>query len=244
MTTYAAVPIPNDVWGVDLDQPLTDAMLDELLSTDLHSVVAAAPVGTYALVIVRYVGLQGPARGDISASELQRILNHPKRPILLLVQHVEAGMWVAYAVSGTVHADAAVADAKAAGYSAATLSLIVDMESLSSAASGQPYAQNWLSTTSGDGFGKGIYGGFCDGLTGQQMLDFSCPIWSAPGQPALPGGATFAAKQTQTFKIGSVEYDANHFRVDSRGYAFVGMQRVEENIPDVDPHLDPSGPIV
>jgi hypothetical protein len=234
--TYAAVSVPDGVWGVDIDTPLTDAMLDALLSTDLHALVPSAPPGSYPMVIVRYVGLQGPARGDISAAELQRILDHPKRPILLLVQHVEAGMWVAYAVSGIVHADAAVADAKAAGYDAAGLSLIVDMESLNASISGLSYAQNWLNVTSGDGFGKALYEGFDAGLTGQQLLDLLCPLWSDAGPRVLPGGATFAAKQTRTIKIGGTEYDANRFQIDSRGYAFVGLQRVEENLDPPDPH--------
>ena len=243
--TYAAVTIPDGVWGVDTSGKLTAALLDKLLSTDLHTLCPAAPPGTFVEVILRYVGLHGPARGDIDPDELALILNHPKRPILMLVQHVLAGSWTASLALGTQHGQAAAADAKAAGYDASqygALSLICDMESLAN--EGAPvlaYVSGRLSVTAGDGFGPGVYKGFDDGVTGQQLLDLNCPLWAAPGQASLPGGATFAALQHGQVTIGGMDYDIDEFHIDSRGHAFVGLQYVDlADIISSDPHIDPS----
>ncbi len=248
--TYAAVPIPAGRWGVDVDAPMTDAMLDAVLSADLHALgVAGAQPGDKVSVIVRYVGLAGPARGDITLPELQRILARPEKPTLLLVQHVEAGSWIADGPTGKLHGQNAAADAKAAGYDASLysgLSLIVDMESLKNPGpAALLYTQQWLAATTALLFGKGVYKGFDDGVTGQQLLELLCPLWAAVGQVTsnpLPGGATFAALQKPTIKIAAVEYDPDQFFLDSRGYAFVGLQDVDyvADIDDTDPaiHID------
>jgi len=244
--TYAAVSIPDGLWGVDVDCELTDAMLDVLLSTDLHGRVAGAEPGSLPRVIVRYVGLGGPARGDIASKELQRIVDRPERPILVLVQHVEAGLWTADGPTGTLHGNSAAADAKLAGYDAALyagLSLIVDMESVKNPGpSSLLYVQDWLVTTYAQMFGKSVYEGFAAGLTGQQLLDLLCPLWADFGPRTLPGGATFAAKQHAPIKIGGTEYDPDQFFVDSRGYALVGLQQVDDAAPP-DVPVGPANPI-
>lgn len=245
--TYSATPIPDGLWGVDCDFELTDAVLDVLLATDLHGLVAAAAPGSHPRVLVRYEGLHGPARGDITLTELQRILARPERPILLIVQHVLGGSWTASGALGTQHGQAAVANAKLAGYDASlygALSLICDLESVANPGPAVlSYVEARMAATDGGAFGRALYKGFDDGLTGQQLLDLLCPLWAAPGQATLPSGATFAAIQHGTIKIGGNEYDADQFSVDSRGYSFVGLQDVQyvADVEDTDPHIDLTG---
>ena len=245
--TLTAVAIPSGAWGVDVDAPMTGAMLDAILSADLHALgVPGAKAGDRVTVIVRYVGLGGPARGDIALAELQLVTGRPEKPILLLVQHVEAGSWVADGPTGTLHGKNAAADAKAAGYDGSLypgLSLIVDMESVKNPGpSVVLYVVDWLLQTSLSQFGPGVYKGFDAGMTSTELLALNAPLWAAVGQATLTGGATFAALQKPTIKVGGTQYDPDQFFTDSRGYGFVGLQDIDyvTDIDTGDPHFDPT----
>jgi hypothetical protein len=228
MIPYKAIQL-GECWGVDTDGPLTPALLDALAQLDVATVCPHAPPGTRVTAIFRYVGLGGPTATDITQAELHLILQHPHKFRLVLVQHVEAGSWVADESVGLTHGQYAVHDAQEAGYQTdldedLVLSLIVDMESLRNPGPGAlAYEQRWKEYVAGEGFGPAIYEGFDAGLTGQQLVAEAVPLWSDAGPRVLPDGATFACKQYAQVKVGGRFFDFDHLMVDDKGRSLVGL---------------------
>ena len=240
--TYAAVPIPDGTWGVDLSSKCTAAILDALATLDL-----GIPGSTSPRVITRYVGLGGPAAGDIDPAELQLLLEHPANYWLVLVQHVEAGLWTADGITGTQHGEHAAADAIWAGYDPTIygpLSLCVDMESIKAGTRALDYVHCWLNSISTAKFGEYVYEGFDAGLSGVELLGLSCPLWSDFGPRALPWGATFTCKQHPEQRVLGTPIDPDRYAVDSRGQQVVGLRRVADLVEnDPEPHQDPEATI-
>jgi hypothetical protein len=156
MNRHATV-VPTGALGFDCNTPLS--------SQDASAMVRAGY--RYA---VRYVPRVKQAQNDITREELDRLLHAGLG--IMLVQHVEPGLWLPDAEKGKAYGKQAAASAAAAGYvRGATIWL--DLESVATSKVDDEtiikYCNNWHSAAAAAGYEPGIYVGWQCGLDGAQL---------------------------------------------------------------------------
>ena len=244
---YAPVALTPGLWGVDTSARLTPALLDQLLTVDLHDFCASAPKGTAIDFFGRYVPLPYNGVGnDVTSAELQAIAARKRKVVLF--QHVRAGSWMASPQQGADDAVHAAAYAKSVGYAPLDgypgPAIVKDMESV---ANPGPAAvgcmRSYIDAMQAHGFQAPGYCGFASGLTPAQWSALGVPVMSDFGQRQPPPGRGFAIKQHPEVVIFGVRFDVDEILADLTGAFVYAMGDIEINEPSPpEPHIDPTGP--
>ena len=178
--------------------------------------LAQLPEATRPAAVARYVGLRGPAPGDIDAAELQAI--HAAGLGVLLVQHCCAPGWRATPGLGARLGAAALACAQAAGY-APGCHLALDLEGCAdSGAAVAAEVNGWCEAVRVD-HPPLLYCGYAAGLTPAQEYELACVdrYWGAAGNwgPAVRGVAL--RQRYPSVVLAGVTWDANAAEADALG---------------------------
>jgi hypothetical protein len=167
--------------------------------------------------ICRYVGLHGPAAGDIDAQELQALI--AQGFVVWLVQHTRSpANNILTAETGAADAAAAIHCALAAGYDPALVprgeglhapSLVLDLEGVQG--SSVAHATAWCLAVGAAGFGPVVYCGYDPGITGQQIDALPCDpeLWcdAGPYSERPKASKPYALKQQESSTLAGVEID-------------------------------------
>lgn len=236
------VQIP-DCWGVDTSGPISPARLAVLLTVDLHDFCPDCPKGSPVGFFGRYVPLPGvnPA-ADISRAELALLA--PKGPVVLF-QHVRFDHWIASAQQGADDASHAVSFARDAGYAPVVgydaPHLIKDCEAVGNPGPACVAAtQAFHDVVGAASYGPSAYRGFDPGLTDAEFAALGCPLASSTPVNKPPPGRGFAYCQVRQVVIDGQAFDVAWHRADLAGARLVG---IADYVVDVEPHVDPSGPV-
>ena len=211
------------VWGVDLDVPLTPALLAALCATRVPSAldVTAPPISFFT----RYVGLQASGHGDLSADETERVTESGRA--LVVVQHVRYPGWVPSGAQGTADGLWAVKNAQAAGYDVPGACLTLDLEGVAQSSFGAPaiaFALAWSKAVADAGYAPTLYVGYDCGINPAQLYALAgfALYWSDAG-PRHVDTRGFAAKQHQQQVVAGVPVDFDYAAPDALGGVIVGM---------------------
>jgi hypothetical protein len=208
MNRHAAV-VPTGTLGFDCNTPIADEE-------------ARAMVRAGYRYAVRYVPRVTQTPPDITRAELDRLLHAGLG--VMLVQHVEPGLWLPDAEKGTAYGKQAAASAIAARYvRGATLWL--DLESVAikkvDVETIVQYCNNWHSAVAAQGYEPGIYVGWQPGLDASQLyrrLRFT-RYWGAYNVDNVPAVRGFCMRQHEAKAPTGVRFqiDSNVVNVDRLG---------------------------
>jgi hypothetical protein len=168
---------------------------------------------------VRYVPRINRAPHDLTPAEVEFILDAGLG--LMVVQHVEPGVWSATAEKGWHYGATAAREATACGLPPGTM-LWLDMESVGVGGDPVAYANRWHSQVAGAGFVPGIYVGWQCGISPADLyyrLRFT-HYWGAYNlnRDEWPVVRGLQMKQVApTTRIGSISYDTNITCTDQLG---------------------------
>ena len=221
---------PNGL-ALDLDTPLTDALLDSLEGVTLPVAGVQEPIRGFA----RYLSLHSPeAVSDATAAEIARVTRRGYG--LWLVQHVLNVGWVASAQLGADLGGAARENGLKVGYLEGG-HVAIDVEG--TASSGQAvldFINAWAAEMV-KSFPACDYKGYDSGLTPLQHYEGTPNVhlfWTAPGQTVAVRGA--AIHQGQTVTIKGTQYDPDVIGSDALGGRLIWMvepEAVAERFKDV-----------
>ena len=223
LSRFAPLALSN-VWGFDIDTPITDAMIAAIAVAKLPaSLDPSEPVPVFAL---RYLGLGPNDHGDLSPAEVHRLT--ARHFAVIAVQHCRDGAWDASDVRGRADGEWAGKNALAAGLVPGLgISVGLDLEDVSRATWGRPtidHVFEWCAQVALAGFDPWVYHGFACGLVPAQLYSVANVrrYGRAPGQPAVAvRGDCF--RQYPTIKLAGYEVDPDRCSPDAFGGTLVGM---------------------
>ena len=195
--------------GVDVNTPVTEAMLAALAATEVN--------GRKVEGIGRYVALHTPeALTDLSIVELLRITSN--RMGVWIVQHCHYPNWTASAQLGADMGGAAVLNAQQIGVPPGS-TLFFDAEGVANPGPAMVQCLQAWAMEVVKHFGPGEYCGYDNGETPEQHYSSQPNVhlyWKAPG-PWSVATRGFAMAQGETITIGGQEYDPDDIGQDLLG---------------------------
>jgi hypothetical protein len=206
----------RDMWGVDLDTPLTAVSAERLAK-------ASIPSGGQVRFVARYVSLGPPVHGDLTLAETEAVL--ASGLALFAVQHCRASQGQGWETSGARGAsDGHWAAQNAAGAGLPTgmgIAVALDLEDVAQTTWGQPtidHCTEWCRQVALGGFEPVVYVGFCAGLTALQLYEIPTVrrYWADAG-PRTVSTRGFCCKQHPTTTVAGLNVDPDYASSDNEG---------------------------
>ena len=212
----------RDMWGVDLDTPLTAVSAERLAK-------ASIPSGSQVRFVARYVSLGPPVHGDLTLAETEAIL--ASGLALFAVQHCRASQgqgWETSAARGASDGHWAAQNAAGAGLvTGMGIAVALDLEDVAQSTWGQPtidHCTEWCRQVALGGFEAVCYVGFCSGLTQDQLYNLPTVrrYWSDYGSRSVSTRGFCLEQHAQTM-IAGLNVDTDYASPDNEGDCLIAM---------------------